>query len=109
MHYLYLSFAILLEVIGTSLLKKTEGFTLLTPSIILLLCYGLAFFLLSHVVKTIPLGIAYAIWSAGGIFIVSLVGHFFYKQSLDVPAIIGITLIILGVLVINLFSRNVGH
>lgn len=106
MSYLYLSTAIVAEVIGTSALKASEGFTRLGPSLITILGYAAAFYFLSLTLKTIPVGIAYAIWSGVGIVLISLIGYALFRQTLDLPAIIGMALIIAGVAVINLFSRT---
>jgi small multidrug resistance pump len=108
-HYLYLGLAIVTEVIGTSALKASEGFTRLGPSIVSIAAYSAAFYCLSLTLSTIPTGIAYAIWSGVGIVLISLVGWFWFKQSLDLPALCGIGLILAGVLVINLFSKSVSH
>lgn len=105
MVYVILAFSILFEVTGTSLIKKSEGFTQLLPSAALLVCYTLSFFLMSIVVKSLPLGIVYATWSASGIILVSAAGYFFYKQSLDAPAVLGMALIIAGVIIMNVFSK----
>jgi len=107
--YLLLGIAIVSEVIGTSALKASEGFTRLGPSAITVVTYGLSFYLLSLTLKTLPVGIAYAIWSGVGIVLISAVGWVVYGQKLDLPAVIGLVLIIAGVLVVNLFSKSVGH
>ena len=86
-----------------------EGFTRLWPSVIVVAGYGVAFYFLSLTLKTIPVGVAYAIWSGLGITLVSIIGYFLYKQNLDLPAILGLCLIIAGVLVINIFSKTVSH
>jgi small multidrug resistance pump len=104
--YLYLSIAIIAEVIGTSALKASEGFTRPGPVLITIIGYGAAFYFLSLTLKTIPVGIAYAIWSGAGIVLISLIGYALFRQALDLPAIIGMALIIAGVAVINLFSRT---
>lgn len=109
MKWIFLSIAIIAEVIATSALKSAEGFTKLGPSIIVLFGYGIAFYFLSLTLKSIPVGIAYAIWSGSGIILISVIGYFFYKQTLDLPAIIGILFIMIGVIVINLFSKSVSH
>lgn len=106
MSYLYLSIAIVAEVIGTSALKASEGFTRLGPVLITIIGYAAAFYFLSLTLKTIPVGIAYAIWSGVGIVLISLVGYALFRQTLDLPAIVGMALIIAGVAVINLFSRT---
>lgn len=107
--YLLLFIAIIFEVIGTTCLAKSAGFSKLIPSAMTLVCFALAFFLVAQVLKTIPLGMTYAIWSGVGIVLTAIVGFVFLKQSLDIPAIIGIGLIVLGVVVMNVFSKSVGH
>jgi small multidrug resistance pump len=109
MKWIYLSVAILAEVIATSALKSAEGFTKIIPSAMVVLGYGVSFFFLSLTLKSIPVGIAYAIWSGIGITLISVIGFFIYKQSLDVPSIVGISFIIAGVIIINLFSKNLLH
>lgn len=98
---MYLTMAIVAEVIATTMLKASEGFTRLWPSLLVVLGYGVAFWGLSMVVKSMPLGIVYAIWSGMGIVLVSVAAVFVYQQKLDWPAIVGMGLIIAGVLVIN--------
>ena len=109
MSYLYLTIAIVAEVIATSALKASEGFTNLIPSLIVTVGYGIAFYFLSLVLKTIPVGIAYAIWSGLGIVLISVIGLMLFQQKLDLAAIIGMGLIIAGVVVINVFSTSVSH
>jgi len=109
MGYLYLSVAILAEVVATSALKLSEEFTKLGPSIVVIIGYGVAFYFLSLVLKTIPVGIAYAIWSGIGIVLIGIAGAVFFKQIPDTPALIGMGLIILGVVIINVFSKTVAH
>jgi small multidrug resistance pump len=109
MTYTFLFTAIVLEVIGTSALKASEQFTRLLPILVMVACYGTSFFFLSLVLRTLPVGIAYAIWSGLGIVLISLVGVIWFKQTLDVPALIGLALILSGVVVVNLFSKTVGH
>jgi small multidrug resistance pump len=109
MQWMYLGTAIVAEVIATSVLKASEGFTRLLPSLVVLAGYATAFYFLSLTLRTIPLGIAYAIWSAVGIALVSVIGSLIYRQSLDAPALIGIGLIVAGVVVINGFSKSVAH
>lgn len=104
MTWLYLGVAILAEVVGTTALKATEGFTKLGPAVVVVLAYGTAFVFLSLTLRTIPVGIAYAIWSGLGVVLISILGWVVYKQSLDAPAVIGIGLIMAGVIVLNLFS-----
>jgi small multidrug resistance pump len=107
-NHLYLIVAICAEVAGTTALKASEGFTRLGPSAIVVITYGIAFFFLALTLRTIPVGVAYAIWSGCGIVLISLVGWVFYRQNLDWPAIAGITLILAGVVLINLFSGTAG-
>lgn len=109
MGYLYLAIAIVAEVIATNALKASEGFTRIGPSIIVLLGYGTAFYCLSLVLKTIPVGVAYAIWAGMGIVLVALVSAIVFKQVPDLPAVIGMTLIVSGVVVINVFSKTVSQ
>lgn len=107
--FVFLFFAIIAEIIATTSLKESQQFTKPVPSIITVLGYALAFYLFSFSLKTIPVGIAYAIWSGVGIVIISIIGYFAFKQTLDLPAIIGIVFIILGVIIINAFSKSVPH
>ncbi|NLS43015.1 QacE family quaternary ammonium compound efflux SMR transporter [BEV proteobacterium] len=109
MTYLFLSLAIVAEVIATSALKLSDGFSRLMPSIITVIFYGVSFYCLSLTMRTLPTGIIYAIWSGVGIVLISTVSWLFYGQKLDLPAILGMLLIILGVIVINLFSKSVAH
>lgn len=107
--YALLALAIVSEVTGSTFLVKSEGFTKLVPSILVFIFYVISFYLLSHVLKTIPLGIAYAIWSVIGIILTACIGFFVFRQSLDLPAVIGIVMIMGGVIVMNVFSKSVGH
>jgi small multidrug resistance pump len=109
MVYIYLSIAIIAEVIGTSLLKSTEGFTKPGPTALVLATYGVAFWMLSLTVKTMSVAIVYAIWCGGGIFLIAMIGWVFLKQQLDFPAVLGICLICAGVVVIQLFSNSIKH
>jgi small multidrug resistance pump len=109
MTYIFLAIAILAEVTATSALKASEEFTRLVPSIIVVVGYGVAFYFMTLVLRVIPIGITYAIWSGLGIVLVAIVGFFVYKQTLDIAAIIGMSLIILGVLVIHIFSKTISH
>lgn len=108
MNWFYLAIAIISEVLATSALKASDGFTRLHPSIVVV-GYGLAFYFLSLTLRTIPVGIAYAVWSGIGVMLISLVGWIIYDQKLDTPAFIGITLIAAGVVVLNVFSKSVAH
>ena len=109
MPWLILFIAIVAEVIGTSALKASAGFTRLWPSIVVVAGYATAFYCLSLTLKTIPVGMAYAIWSGAGIVLISAVGWVFYGQKLDAPALVGMGLIIAGVLVIQLLSQSQAH
>jgi len=105
----YLGIAIVSEVIGTSALNASAGFSRLWPSLIVVAGYAVAFYCLSLALKSIPVGIAYAIWSGVGVALIALVGWAIFGQALDAPAIIGIGLIVAGVVVLNVFSRTSVH
>ncbi|WJN58983.1 multidrug efflux SMR transporter [Pseudomonas sp. SO81] len=107
--YLYLAIAIVAEVIATTALKAVEGFSKPLPLILVVIGYGIAFWMLSLVMKSIPVGVTYAIWSGLGIVLISITGLVIYGQKLDLAALAGIGLIIAGVLVIQLFSGSTGH
>lgn len=107
--YIALILAIGLEVVGTSLLQRSAQFTKLWPSLGMAICYLGSFYLLSLSLRVLPLGIAYAIWSAVGIVLVALIGLVVFGQRLDLAAVIGLGLIVAGVIVVNLFSNTVGH
>lgn len=109
MHWLILVLAIVCEVIGTAALKSSDGVTRLVPSIIMTVSYGAAIFLLSLVLKTIPMGIGYGLWSGIGIILITMVGWVFYQQPLDIAALIGIGFICIGVVIIQVFSQSVMH
>ena len=109
MSYLYLAVAIVAEVIATSALKSTEGFTRLVPSVVVIIGYVVAFYCLSITVRELPVGVVYAIWSAVGIVLVAAFAWLYYGQALDLPAVIGLGLIIAGVALVNLFSKTVAH
>ena len=109
MSYWYLAIAIVAEVIATSSLKASAEFTKLVPSLMVVIGYAVALYFMMLVLRTIPVGITYAIWSGVGIVFVAIVGIFLYKQIPDLPAIIGMGLIIAGVVVIHLFSKTIGH
>ncbi|MBO0344777.1 multidrug efflux SMR transporter [Roseibium sp. CAU 1637] len=104
-----LAIAIALEVAGTSFLQASQQFTKSGPVLAMTLCYGVSFYLLSISLKVLPVGIAYAVWSGLGIVLISLVGVLLFRQSLDLAALIGLGLIILGVVVVNVFSSSTGH
>ena len=101
--------AIVSEVIGTSALKASEGFTRLWPSLIVVVGYLSAFYFLSLTLKTMPIGVAYAIWSGAGVALIALIAWALYGQALDVPAIIGLSLIVAGVVVLNVFSSTTSY
>lgn len=101
--------AIVLEVIGTSALQQSQQFTRLWPTLVMAACYGAAFYLMSLALRTMPVGIAYAVWSGLGIVLISLVGYLRFGQRLDGPALVGLGLIVAGVVVINGFSKSVSH
>jgi small multidrug resistance pump len=105
----YLAIAIIAEVIGTSALKASMGFTRPGPTAVVVVGYGVAFYFLSLTLQTLPVGVTYAIWSGVGIVLISLFAWLAYGQTLDLPAVIGLTLIIAGVVVLNLFSRTLAH
>ena len=109
MTYLYLALAIIAEVAATSALKASEEFTKLVPSIIVIVGYCVAFYLLTLVLRVIPVGVTYAIWSGLGVVLVTIIGAVLYKQIPDTPAMIGMGLIVLGVIVINVYSKTVSH
>ncbi len=106
-HWLFLLIAIVSEVIATASLKQSDGFTKLLPSAIVIVGYGIAFYFLSLTLRAIPVGIAYAVWSGIGITLITIIGWIVFDQRLDMPAILGITLIIIGVVILNLFSKSV--
>lgn len=109
MGYVYLSIAVVAEVIGTTALKSSEGFTRLWPSVTVVVGYAVAFYFLSLVLKTIPVGVAYAIWAGLGIVLIALIGAVLFKQLPDLPALIGMGLIVAGLVVINVFSNMDVH
>lgn len=109
MAYLYLAIAIIAEVIATSALKASAEFSKVVPTIIVIIGYCVAFYFLTLVLRSIPIGVSYAIWSGLGIVLITLVGIFVYKEIPDTPALIGMGLIIAGVVVINLFSKTTAH
>ena len=109
MAYSYLAIAIIAEVIATSALKASEEFTRVVPSLIVVIGYGATFYFLTLVLRTIPVGVAYAIWAGLGIVLVTIAGGILYKQIPDLPAVLGMGLIVAGVIVINVFSKTIGH
>ncbi len=109
MAYLYLAIAIVAEVAATSMLKETRQFTRPLPSVGVIVGYALAFYCMSLVLRSIPVGVTYAVWAGLGIVLVALVGIVVHKEHPDLPALLGIGMIVCGVLVIHLFSKTVPH
>lgn len=109
MKYIYLALAIVLEVTGSSFLQLSKGFSKPLPTVLMAIAYIACFFFLSQALKSMPLGIAYAIWAGLGIVLTALISVLVFKQSLDLPAILGMLLIIAGVIVINAFSKTAAH
>jgi len=108
-HYIFLCFAILAETIGTTALQASQQFSKFWPSVLVAIAYGTSFYLLSLALKVIPVGIAYAIWSGLGIVLIATIGFIVFGQRLDWPALLGLSMIIAGIVVIHLFSKTVGH
>ena len=108
LNWLYLGIAIVAEVVATSALKASDGFSRTIPSLVVVVGYSIAFYCLSLTLRTIPVGVAYAIWSGVGITLIALIGWRVYGQALDAPAMVGMTLIVAGVVVLNVFSKSVG-
>lgn len=109
MHYLYLALAIVFEVIGSSCIKLSDGFTKLLPTAVVVVTYFICFYFISLALKTMPLGMAYAIWGGVGIVLITLISAFVFKQHIDLPAVFGIGLIVAGVVVLNLFSKTLTY
>ncbi|AOB32342.1 multidrug transporter [Bordetella sp. H567] len=109
MKWIYLLTAIVAEIIGTSALNASDAFSRLWPSVITVVSYAIAFYLLALTLREMPMGVAYAIWSGVGIALITLVGFLVFDQRLDAAALIGIGLIVTGVLVMNVFSSAVRH
>lgn len=109
LNYILLGVAIVAEVIGTSFMKQSEGFTRLIPSLITPVAYAVAFYCLSLTLKAIPTGVAYAIWSGVGIVLIATVAWAFQGQKLDTPAMLGMALIVAGVVIMNVFSKTAAH
>jgi small multidrug resistance pump len=109
LHWVYLALAIFAEVIGTSFLKLSDGFTKLAPSLAVVVSYVIAFYLLGLALRVLPVGIAYAIWAGVGIALIALIGWVAFGQTLDLAAVLGISLIVAGVIVITLLSESLPH
>ncbi|QNM96290.1 DMT family transporter [Chitinimonas koreensis] len=109
MHWLYLAIAIVAEVIATSALKASDGFSRTLPSLVVALGYAVAFYFLSLTLRSMPVGIAYAVWSGVGVVLIALIAWLRFGQALDLAAMIGMGLIVAGVVVLNLFSKVSAH
>jgi small multidrug resistance pump len=109
LHYLWLVLAIVAETVGTTALQASQQFTRPGPSVLVVAAYGTAFYLLSLVLKSMPVGVVYAVWSGLGVVCIAIIGRVVFGQRLDPPALVGIGLILAGVLTIHLFSRTAGH
>ena len=109
MHWVHLSIAIVCEVIATSSLKASDGFTRWLPSAIVIVGYATAFYFLSLTLRTIPIGVSYAIWSGVGVALIAVIGWLVYQQPLDAAGMDCISLIVAGVIVLNTFSKSVPH
>ena len=107
--YIYLAIAIIAEVTATSALKASAEFTKIMPSLIVVTGYGIAFYFFTLVLRTMPVGITYAVWASLGIVLIVIVGAVIYKEILDLPAVIGISFIIAGVVIINVFSKTISR
>ncbi|MDR5771339.1 MULTISPECIES: SMR family transporter [unclassified Caballeronia] len=107
--YVLLAIAIVAEVVATSALRASDGFTRALPATIVVIGYGLSFYLLSLTLRTLRVGLVYAVWSGAGIVLITLVATFFFKQTPDIPAMLGMGLIVAGVIVLNVFSKMSAH
>lgn len=107
--WLLLLFAVLAEVIATSALRASDGFRKPLPSLLVVMGYGVSFYFLSLTLRAFPMGVAYAVWSGIGLVLITLIGWLIYGQRIDLPALIGMVLILAGVMVMNLFSKSVPH
>ena len=109
LHYLYLIVAVAFETIGTSALQASQQFTRFWPSVLVVVAYLVSFYLMALTLKFMPVGVVYAIWSGLGIFLIAIIGFVVFGQRLDWPAVIGLTFILSGILIIHLFSKTAGH
>jgi len=107
--YLYLIFAVAAETIGTTALQASKEFTRLVPSLIVVVSYAMSFYLMSLTLRFMPVGIVYAIWSGLGIVLIAAIGYVVFGQKMDLAAVLGMALIVLGIVVIQLFSKSAGH
>ena len=108
-HYFWLVIAVIMETLGTTALQASQQFTRLWPSLAVVACYGLAFYFLALTLKFMPVGIVYAFWSGFGIIMIACIGYVLFGQKLDLPAIIGLAMIIGGIVIIQLFSNTTSH
>ncbi len=108
-HYIYLVIAVIAETIGTSALQASQQFSRFWPSVTVIIAYSIAFYLLSLTLRTMPVGIMYAMWSGLGIVFIAIIGYVVFDQKLDLPAIVGLVMIVGGILVINLLSNTSTH
>jgi len=108
-HYVYLALAILTETVGTSAIQASQQFTRLWPSLLVVIGYTASFYFMALTLRVMPIGIVYAIWSGVGIVLIAAIGYAVYDQKLDAPAVAGITLIVAGIVVIQLFSATKTH
>ena len=108
-HYIYLVLAVIFETVGTSAIQASQQFTRVGPSIMVLICFAAAFWFLSLTLRTMPVGVMYAMWSGLGIVLIAIIGYLVFGQRLDIPAISGIAFILVGIVVINLFSATARH
>lgn len=109
MKWIYLIIAIITEVIATSALKESEGFTKAIPSLIVIIGYSMTFYFMSLVLREMSVGITYAIWSGMGILLITTIGYFRYNQMLDAPAVLGMSFIALGIIILRVFSNSVNY
>ena len=109
MKWIYLIIAIITEVIATSALKESEGFTKAIPSLIVIIGYSMTFYFMSLTLREMSVGITYAIWSGMGILLITLIGYFRYNQMLDAPAVLGMSFIALGIIILRFFSNSVDN
>ena len=109
MKWIYLIIAIITEVIATSALKESEGFTKAIPSLIVIIGYSMTFYFMSLTLREMSVGITYAIWSGMGILLITLIGYFRYNQMLDAPAVLGMSFIALGIIILRAFSNSVNY
>lgn len=109
LHYIFLIFAIIAETIGTTALQASHQFTRFWPSVLVVIAYGLSFYLLAQTLRVMPVGVVYAMWSGLGIVMIAAIGYLVFGQRLDLPAVIGIGMILCGILVIHFFSHTSPH